>query len=209
MTRANIEQQNSFRGSQRQAQRAASFRLRASSAPASSLSKLAAMDVCFALDGIDEEGLTDAELDARMRSVEGALHGLPEGSCLYQYVRVISGFELPRQKQYVNPVTQVFADDRLTHLERTAGFRRIDLHWCLTLEPPKIKAFEQKPKQHTASTSRMLADLEKTATILVGHLGGSFGLRLLDKNATFHFFSDLFNLGGVGRCRRPTRRREA
>ena len=148
----------------------------------------------FALAGIDEEGLTDQELEARMRSVEGALHGLPEGSCLYQYVRVMSGFELPREKLYKSPVTQVFAGDRLSHLEKTAGFRRIDLHWCLTLEPPKIRAFEQKPKDHSASTSRMLANLEKTATILMGHLGGSFGLRLLDKGATFNFFSYLFNL---------------
>lgn len=148
----------------------------------------------FVLAGIDEEGLTDQELEARMRSLEGALHGLPKGSCLYQYVRVMSGFALPRQKQYGSPVTQVFADDRLSHLKRTAGFRRIDLHWCLTIEPPKIKAFEQKPKEHTASTSRMLADLEKTATILGGHLGASFGLHLLDKNAIFHFFSYIFNL---------------
>jgi len=148
----------------------------------------------FALDGIDDEGLTDQELEARMRSVEGALHGLPEGSCLYQYVRVMSGFELPRQMLYKSPVMQVFASDRLSHLEQTAGFRRIDLRWCLTIEPPKIKALEQKPKDHTATTSRMLADLEKTATILVGHLGALFGLRLLDKSATFHFFSYLFNL---------------
>jgi len=148
----------------------------------------------FALAGIDEEGLTDQELEARMRSVEGALHGLPEGSCLYQYTRVMSGFELPRQKLYRSPVTQVFAHDRLSHLEKTAGFRRIDLHWCLTIEPPKIRVFEQKPKEHTTSTSQMLADLEKTATILVGHLGASFGLRLLDKTAAFHFFSYLFNL---------------
>ena len=148
----------------------------------------------FALAGIDEEGLTDHELEARMRSVEGALRGLPEGSCIYQYARVMSGFELPRQKRYTSPVTQVFAGDRLSHLNKTAGFRRVDLHWCLTLEPPKIRAFDQKPKEHTVSTSRMLADLEKTATILLGHLGTSFGLRLLDKGATFNFFSYLFNL---------------
>ena len=36
----------------------------------------------FSLAGIDEQGLTDQELDARMRSIEGALRGLPEGSCL-------------------------------------------------------------------------------------------------------------------------------
>jgi len=148
----------------------------------------------FALSGIDEEGLTDQELDARIRSIEGALRGMPEGSCLYQYTRVMSGFDLPRQRKYANPVTQVFADDRLAFLEKTASFRRIDLHWCLTIEPSKIRAFEQKPKEHAADTSRMLAELQKTATILEGHLGSTFGLRLLDRNATFQFFSHLFNL---------------
>ena len=57
------------------------------------------MDACFALTGIDEEGLTDQELESRMRSIEGALRGLPEGSCLYQYTRVMSGYELPRQTE--------------------------------------------------------------------------------------------------------------
>ncbi len=148
----------------------------------------------FALNGIDEEGLTDQELDARMRSIEGALRGLPEGACLYQYTRIMSGYELPRQKTYSSPVTQVFVDDRLTFLEKTAGFRRIDLHWCLTLEPPKLKAFERKPQEHSADTSRLLAELQKSATILEGHLGSLLGLRLLDKQSTFQFFSCLFNL---------------
>ncbi len=148
----------------------------------------------FSLAGIDEEGLTDQELDAGMRSIEGALRGLPEGSCLYQYTRVMSGIDLPRQARYANPVTQVFADDRLTFLESTAGFRRIDLHWCLTLEPSRVKPFEHRPKENTAETSRMLAELQKTATILEGHLGNALGLRLLDKNSTFQFFSYLFNL---------------
>ena len=59
--------------------------------------------------GLDEEALTDLELEARVRQVEGALRGLPEGSCLYQYTRVMSGFELPRQKKYRNEVTETFA----------------------------------------------------------------------------------------------------
>ena len=63
----------------------------------------------FALTGIDEEGLTDLELESRMRSIEGSLRGLPEGSCLYQYTRVMSGFDLPRQAKYANPATEVFA----------------------------------------------------------------------------------------------------
>ena len=148
----------------------------------------------FALTGIDEEGLTDLELESRMRSIEGSLRGLPEGSCLYQYTRVMSGFDLPRQGKYTNPATEVFATDRITFLEKTAGFRRIDLHWCLTLEPSKVKAFERKPEENAADTSRMLADLEKTATILQSHLGSAIGLRLLGKDEAFQFFSYLFNL---------------
>jgi type IV secretion system protein VirB4 len=148
----------------------------------------------FTLTGIDEEGLTDLELDSRMRSIEGALRGLPEGACLHQYTRVRSGFDLPRQAKYANPATEVFASDRLTFLEGTAGFRRIDLRWCLTLEPSKVKAFERKPQKNAVDTSRMLAELEKAATILQSHLGSALGLRLLDKAETFQFFSYLFNL---------------
>ena len=82
----------------------------------------------------------------------------------------------------------------LNFLNQTAAFRRIDLHWCLTLEPSKAKAFERKPQENAIDTSRMLSDLEKTATILQSHLGSSLGLRLLDKTETFQFFSYLFNL---------------
>ena len=74
-------------------------------------------------------------------------------------------------------------DDRQAFLERTAGFRRIDLHWCLTLEPSQIKAFERKPKENAATNSRILADLQKTATILEGHLGSLLGLPIPHKKA--------------------------
>ncbi len=148
----------------------------------------------FSLAGIDEEGVTDQGLEAQVRSIEGALRGLPEGACLYQYTRVMSGYDLPRKTAYSNSVTQVFVDDRLGFLDKSAGFRRIDLHWCLTLEPPKATAFARKPKDHGTDTTRMLADLEKTATLLEGHLSGSLGLRLLEKNAVYQFFSYLFNL---------------
>jgi type IV secretion system protein VirB4 len=148
----------------------------------------------FSLAGLDEEGLTDQELEAQVRSIEGALRGLPEGSCLYQYTRVLSGVNLPQKEHYANPVTQVFVNDRLAFLEKSAGFRRINLHWCLTLEPPKAAAFARKPKEHVADTTRMLADLEKMATLLEGHLAGALDLRLLEKNAVYQFFSYLFNL---------------
>jgi type IV secretion system protein VirB4 len=161
----------------------------------------------FSLTGLDEEALTDLELEARVRQVEGALRGLPEGSCLYQYTRVMSGFDLPRQKQYANEVTETFASDRLAHLDKTAAFRRIDLHWCLTLEPSKVKAFERKPQENAVDTSRMLSDLEKTATLLEGHLGSSLGLKLIGKLEAFQFFSYLFNLeewAGKGELRGDT-----
>ena len=64
----------------------------------------------------------------------------------------------------------------------------------MTLEPPKAAALSRKPKEYGTDTTRMLADLEKTATLLEGHLSRSLGLRLLEKNAVFQFLSYLFNL---------------
>jgi len=148
----------------------------------------------FGLSGIDEEGLTDQELESRMIAIEGALRGVPEGSCLYQYARVLSGYELPRQKRYDNPVTESFVTDRLSFLDKTAKFRRIDLYWCLTLEPVRVNPFERKPDENAIESSRMLAQLEKTAEILETNLAGSIGLRLLGKERAYQFFSYLFNL---------------
>ena len=148
----------------------------------------------FSLSGLDEEGLTDLELESRVRSIEGSLRGLPEGSCLYQYTRVISGFDLPRQSHYANEVTETFANDRITFLKAKAGFRRIDLHWCLTIEPSQVKSLGRNPMENTIETSRLLFFLQKTAALLEGHLASSIGLRLLSKDDAFQFFSYLFNL---------------
>lgn len=148
----------------------------------------------FSLNGLDEESLTDLELESHVRSIEGALRGLPEGSCLYQYACVMSGYELPHNPTYANDVTDDFATDRLAFLEKTAGFRRIYLRWCLTLEPAKLKAFEHKPKENAYETSRVVVELEKSASHLEGHLAGGIGLKRLSKNETFQFFSYLFNL---------------
>ena len=150
----------------------------------------------FSLEGIDEEGLTDQELESRVRGIEGALRGLPQGSCLYQYTRVMSGFELPRQQEYADPATETFVKDRISFLDETARFRRIDLHWCLMMESPKASPFERKPKEQAVDSSRLLADLLKAATILESHLGSTLGLKLLTKGDAFRFFSHLFNLEG-------------
>src|ERR1700761_1854711 len=148
----------------------------------------------FSLTGVDEEGLTDLELESHVRSIEGALRGLPEGSCLYQYTRVKSGYDLPRQEKYSNQVTEVFASDRLAFLAKSARFRRINLHWCLTVEPARLSPFQQRPEENAYQASRLLNELEKNAALLEGHLFGSIGLKLLDKNESFQFFSYLFNL---------------
>ena len=148
----------------------------------------------FSLTGMDEESLTDQELESRVRSIEASLRGLPTGSCLYQYARVLSGFNIPRQKKYSDPVTETFVNDRLTFLEKTAGFRRIDLHWCLTFEPSQKNPFERKPSEKAEDHARMLSSLKKTATILESHLRSNVGLRLLDKAEAFPFFSYLYNL---------------
>jgi hypothetical protein len=42
----------------------------------------------FSVSGVDEESLTDQEIESVLRGVEGALRGLPEGSALYQYMSV-------------------------------------------------------------------------------------------------------------------------
>ncbi|NYF54108.1 VirB4 family type IV secretion system protein [Tunturiibacter gelidoferens] len=148
----------------------------------------------FSLSGVDEEGLTDQELDAKVRAVEGGLRGLSEGACLYQYMRVTSGFDLPRQATYADPITQTFVDNRLSFLADTAHFRRIDLHWCLTFEPQLVNPLAAKPKDQASENSRLLAGLQKAATILETHLHPHIGLTLLPKEKTFQFFAQLFNL---------------
>ncbi len=148
----------------------------------------------FRLAGLDEESLTDQELDSHLRMIEGALRALPEGACLYQYARVRAGYSLPRQQEYSHPMTDVMVGERLRFLDEQAGFRRVDLHWCLTIEPSTTKSFERNPKQQELATSRMLRDLEKTALLVTGNLGGLFGLSVLHKEDAFQFFSYLFNL---------------
>ena len=148
----------------------------------------------FSLTGIDEESLTDQELESRVRSIEGALRGLPEGTCLYQYTRVLSGFDIPRQAKYDNPVVESFVSDRLSFLNENAAFRRIDLHWCLTFESGQKNPLQRKPTEQAGVNARLLANLQKTATILESHLSSTVGLRLLNKNEAFPFFCYLFNL---------------
>ena len=148
----------------------------------------------FSLAGIDEESRTDEDLEVRVRGVEASLRGLAPGACLYQYTRVMAGFSLPRRKEYADPITESFADDRIEFLNRTARFRRIDLHWCLTIEPDVSNPLTRKPKEQRGTTDRQLFELEKAAAILESHMSDSIGLKLVRKEQVFQFFSYLFNL---------------
>ncbi len=112
----------------------------------------------FALTGIDEEGLTDQELDPGCGRLKARCAGFPKDRASTSTPASYRVLIFLVRSSTTIPVTQVFADDRLGFLEQTAGFRRIDLHWCLTIEPSKVKAFEQKPKENAADTSRMLAE---------------------------------------------------
>jgi hypothetical protein len=107
---------------------------------------------------------------------------------------VISGFDLPRRSHYANEVTETFANDRITFLKAKAGFRRIELHWCLVIEPSQVKSLSRSPMENTVESSRLLFFLQKTAALLEGHLGSSIGLKQLSKEDAFQFFSYLFNL---------------
>ena len=150
--------------------------------------------VFFKTKGVDQESLSDQELDSTVRGVEAALRSLTEGFTLLQYTRVRRGYDVPRQARYSDAVTESFVSDRLTFLDETARFRRVDIYWCLLLEPPQANPFSKKPKAHADDTSRMLAELLKTATILESHLSHSIGLKLLPKEQAFQFLSYLFNL---------------
>ena len=150
--------------------------------------------IAAGVTGIDEESLTDQELESRTRALQGALRGLPEGSCLYQYSRVLSGYEIPRRKSYGDPVLESFVSDRLDYLGANAGFRRIDLFWCLTIEPSQANPLEKKPKDAEGENIRRLATLRKTASMLEAQLSSVIGLRVLDKAEAFPLFAYLFNL---------------
>ncbi len=194
MTRANIEQQKHTPWFAKAGAACSIVPISRAVGPNAFALKGGGYAVLFSAQGTDPESLTDQELEAKVRGLEGALRGLPEGFTLYQYTRVLSGFDIPRQAAYADPVTENFVSDRLNFLSENAKFRRVDLHWCLAIEPPQGSPFSKKPRENAEDNSRKLAELLKAATILESHLGHSIGLQLLDKARAFQFFSYLFNL---------------
>ena len=150
---------------------------------------------CFlGIQGKDQEGMTEEAIEATIHTIEGALHGLPEGSTLYQYTRLRNGYTLPREPDYGNPVTEAFAQGRLDHLDKTAGFRRIDLHWVLTMQPSRINPFQREPREHNTDNNRLLAEFHKSAAMLEQNLSNELGLTMQPVERAVQFFSYLFNL---------------
>ena len=161
----------------------------------------------FLLAGIDDEGLTDAAIDHAIARVHGALRSLPDEAHLYQYVRMRKGYEIPARRREDNPVVNTIIRDRIEYLNRSAHFRRIELFWCLTIEPAANRSFGKKkltPEQYGRQTTRFIAQVQKTAEILVSQLADLIGLHLLGKNEAAAFFGYLLNLEDWSLDRRLT-----
>ena len=151
----------------------------------------------FALNGIDDEGLTDEVVEDAMRRIQGALKSLPEHGRLYQYARIRKGFDIPRQAHYSNPRVETALTDRIAFLNETANFRRIELFWVVTVEPPKKNSLGSKalsPQQFERQTSRSIAQTERSAEMLTVQLEDLLGLRLLRQDEAVSFWAYLLNL---------------
>lgn len=151
----------------------------------------------FALDGIDDEGLTDEVVADAIRRVQGALKSVPEHGRLYQYARIRRGFDVPRQEHYSNPRVEMAVRDRITFLNETANFRRIELFWVVTVEPARKNSRGSttlSPQQFERQTCRSIAQTERTAEMLTVQLEDLLGLRLLRQDEAVSFWAYLLNL---------------
>lgn len=151
----------------------------------------------FAVAGIDDEGLTDEAVDNALRRVERAFKCLPEHGRVYQYVRVRKGFDIPRQQFYVNSNVKDAIADRIAFLDNNAEFRRIELFWAVTVEPPKKDSFTSKalsPAQYAGQTARLISHVERTAETISTQLSEPLGARLLGRDDVASFFAYLLNL---------------
>jgi hypothetical protein len=87
----------------------------------------------LSLAGVDEEGLTDQELESQLRMIEGSLRGLPEGACLYQYARVRSGYRrqisLRPSRQRPNPLRGAESRSKRLQPKPRTGAERLPLRF--------------------------------------------------------------------------------
>src|SRR5215469_3673109 len=151
----------------------------------------------FSLAGIDDEGLTDLAVNDAIARVHGTLQNLPDGARLYQYVRLRQGYDIPTKGDYDNPIVTGLVGDRRCFLHEHARLRRIELFWCLTIEPTANYSFGKKkltPEQYGRQCARFIAQVQKTAEILTSQLKDLLGLSLLSKQEAAAFFGYLLNL---------------
>jgi type IV secretion system protein VirB4 len=151
----------------------------------------------LAIDGLDDEGLTDEAVADALKRVEDAFKGLPENGRVYQYVRIRKGFDIPAQNAGCNPHVQKAIQDRITFLGENADFRRIELFWALTVEPGNKNSFPSKvisPEQYARQTAMLISQVERAAETFTAQLTDTLGVRLLNKDEVASFFAYLLNL---------------
>ena len=101
----------------------------------------------------------------------------------------------PGRTRTPNDTVEAFVSDRIEYLEKTAHLHRIELFWCLTIEPVAGAGHSGRRRNSTrGSTARVISQLRKTAELLTSQSSDLLGMRLLGKADVVSFFSYLLNL---------------
>ena len=98
----------------------------------------------FSLTGIDEEGLTDQDWTHGCAQSRALCAACPKDPASISTPESCLVLIFPGRAKYSEPRHRDFRRRPPRFLEKTAGFRRIDLHWCLTIEPSQLTGFEPK-----------------------------------------------------------------
>ncbi len=102
---------------------------------------------------------------------------------------LLSGYDVPKQSNYGNPATEPFVNGRLSLLKQTKKFRRMDFHWCLTIERQKLLPSSASRSSRPWTRHACSRGCSSRHHSLVSLLGHSIGMKLLGKDRAFQFFS--------------------
>ena len=149
----------------------------------------------FSLTGLDEEALTDLELEARVRQVEGAsawtAGGIMPLPVHARHVRLRSSPAEAVCERGYGDVRQRPPQPTWTRRRRSGASTSIGASRWSRRRPRPSSASRRRTRLTPRGCSRTL---RRPRRLLEGHLGSSLGLRLLGKAEAFQFFSYLFNL---------------
>lgn len=135
--------------------------------------------------GLDEETMTRAELNNRSDSMRLAIALLPEHLSLFAYARTRGGCAIEHHPES-GP-----AKDRTEHLRTKAGFRSVELRWCIYSNPPR-----RLPEGKTARAKeqgRRLRDLRQNVAMIRAQLK-HLAPRVMNEHEVGEFLSSLLNL---------------